>query len=266
VAGEKVFLLDLDGTLTAARRRATYGMLVALSQLAQRGRVGIVSGSGFDYIFEQLGRPLHPGFLILPCNGTQVFEFDPGNEVWKKTFGMDMRQEVGQDNYAALILELTNILHDAVRDYRSLPLTGNFISYRPSLVNFCPIGRDAGLEERAAFVRLDQAEGLRKWMLQELQEWNEDIIAYPHVNEPAPHPGFEFALGGQTSLDIFPKGWDKSFALRHFPDQEVYFVGDKCTEGGNDYAIFKALEPLGRAFQTTGPEQTLELIGTFIKE
>ena len=53
--------------------------------------------------------------------------------------------------------------------------------------------------------------------------------------------GIEIALGGQTSLDIFPSGWNKTFALQHFIGRDVWFVGDRCEEGGNDHAIYNAV-------------------------
>ena len=39
-----------------------------------------------------------------------------------------------------------------------------------------------------------------------------------------------FSIGGQISFDIFPHGWDKTYALRHVEDEgfeEIHFFGDK---------------------------------------
>ena len=38
----------------------------------------------------------------------------------------------------------------------------------------------------------------------------------------------ELVLGGSTSIDIYPLGWSKEYALRYFGDSGVYFWGDKC--------------------------------------
>ena len=69
-------------------------------------------------------------------------------------------------------------------------------------------------------------------------------------------------LGGDTSFDIYPRGWDKTFALKHFnrPDWNFWFVGDRCYPEGNDYEIFELLKDTGRAFETSGPDETLEII------
>ncbi|XP_029600104.1 phosphomannomutase 2-like [Salmo trutta] len=48
-------LFDVDGTLTAARQRVTPGMEDFLQRLRRRVRVGVVGGSDFIKIKEQLG-------------------------------------------------------------------------------------------------------------------------------------------------------------------------------------------------------------------
>jgi hypothetical protein len=42
--------------------------------------------------------------------------------------------------------------------------------------------------------------------------------------------GLTFSIGGQISFDIFPHGWDKTYALGHVEKEgfeEIYFFGDK---------------------------------------
>ena len=75
-------------------------------------------------------------------------------------------------------------------------------------------------------------------------------------------------LGGDTSFDIYPKGWDKTYALSHFEegDWDFWFVGDRCGVGGNDYEIFNFLKPKQRAFETGSPQETIEIIDNYIIE
>ena len=75
-----------------------------------------------------------------------------------------------------------------------------------------------------------------------------------------------FALGGSTSIDIYPCGWDKTHSLKHYTDEVCWFVGDKCTNSGNDRTIYEKLNKLNRAFQTTGPKNTLDIIDTIIEK
>lgn len=42
--------------------------------------------------------------------------------------------------------------------------------------------------------------------------------------------GLNFAIGGQISFDVFPKGWDKTYCLERLRDEvfeEIHFFGDK---------------------------------------
>ena len=43
--------------------------------------------------------------------------------------------------------------------------------------------------------------------------------------------GLQLSIGGQISFDVFPKGWDKTYCLRHVENdgyKEIHFFGDKC--------------------------------------
>lgn len=50
----KLFLFDLDGTLTLARKPIMEDMVVALRNVMNKVKVGIVSGSDHSKICEQL--------------------------------------------------------------------------------------------------------------------------------------------------------------------------------------------------------------------
>ena len=120
----------------------------------------------------------------------------------------------------------------------------------------CP-SKDTNSKQRAKFVNYDVKSGFRSNYKEVLEGW----LKYKNMNELV-----TVALGGSTSFDIYPTGWDKTYALRHFPKEEweVYFVGDRCYPNGNDYEIYKALEPEGRAFSTGSPEETVEIIDTHL--
>ena len=142
-----------------------------------------------------------------------------------------------------------------ITDLNKIPLTGEFVSYRQSLLNWCPIGRAAGDEEREAFIKYDQENNLRQKYLEDLRQYCKEKKIKVTC-----------ALGGQTSIDIYPAGWDKSYALQHFEDHVCWFIGDKCTGTGNDKQIYDALLDTGRAYQTTGPEETISIINKIIPE
>ncbi len=135
-----------------------------------------------------------------------------------------------------------------------VPLTGNFIDCRGSMINWCPIGRNATHDDRKKWVELDQQHNIR----------NNFIDCY--FRSPI-YESVEVKLGGSTSFDIFPLGWDKTYVLRNFKkEEEVWFVGDKCDNLGNDKELYDAikLRSSGESFKTNGPIKTIEIIEKFI--
>uniref|UniRef100_A0A8C0GRK5 Phosphomannomutase n=1 Tax=Chelonoidis abingdonii TaxID=106734 RepID=A0A8C0GRK5_CHEAB len=52
-------LFDVDGTLTAPRQKITAEMADFLQKLRKKVRVGVVGGSDFDKVQEQLGDDEH---------------------------------------------------------------------------------------------------------------------------------------------------------------------------------------------------------------
>ena len=166
-----------------------------------------------------------------------------------------MKEEIGQETYTEVITFILSMQKKLTKKLgSSLPFTGNFLSYRQSLLNWCPIGRDASEKERNVFKEFDGKHGYRikgkKKLERMLKKRDIDSI--------------EIALGGQTSLDIFPSGWNKTYALKHFPNWDVWFVGDCCSEGGNDEALYRVLEKKDRAFQTSGPQETQRILKDII--
>jgi phosphomannomutase len=88
-----------------------------------------------------------------------------------------------------------------------------------------------------------------------------------------------FSIGGQISFDIFPRGWDKTYCLRHVEKddfEEIHFFGDKtykvrvevlttqnlvhlpiCAKGGNDYEIFSDARTVGHIVES--PADTIRI-------
>jgi len=50
------------------------------------------------------------------------------------------------------------------------------------------------------------------------------------LKQKFPNYDLTYSIGGQISFDVFPNGWDKTFALKHVEDErfeEIHFFGDK---------------------------------------
>ena len=256
-----VVLFDMDGTLTEARKSITREVVNGLKELAAHVHIGIVSGSPMSYIQEQMSIAWNDTdavpvekLLIMPCNGTQVYCFDKALGNFKLTYKASLRKHLGTicaapDPYREIITNLVELQGYSLRKYDH-PVSGNFISYRESLLNWCMIGRDASHEERAAFTIEDAEKELRKHLCECLRV-RLDASGLHEV---------DLALGGSTSIDIYPKGWDKTHALRHLGEATVWFAGDKCTPSGNDYALYSALKSTGRVKHVHTPQDTIDWI------
>jgi phosphomannomutase len=48
-------------------------------------------------------------------------------------------------------------------------------------------------------------------------------------------------VAGETGLDIYPKGKDKS-QVREWIENKLVFFGDRCDQGGNDYPLAKVAD------------------------
>jgi len=255
-----IVLFDMDGTLTPARLPADNRMGTSLAKLSKYTKVGIVTGSDFDYLVQQCDSlwnsraTISPeNLFLLPCNGTKFYSWSAGN--WKLQKSVDMRQELGEEDFQLLMKTLITSLFTATASNFDLPLTGHFISYRDSMINWCPIGRNANNEQRKEFVEWDKKTGMRLKTVEKLEKIISNSIGENKIC---------FALGGNTSIDIYPEGWDKTYALQYFPDYECWFVGDRCDENGNDKTIYDALSIHDKAFKTEGPNQTMEIIEEII--
>ena len=253
----------MDGTLTQARKPASDWMGHYLYNLSSYGKIGIVSGSSFDYIINQCSplwsgtSPLRKGDItLLPCNGTQKYSWD--GRSWSSDYSNSIRDEIGNKNYQKLIRGILSLQQKALIDdtlLKDVDVIGNFISYRESLVNWSMIGRDAKDKERESFIQVDHKRDIRPRLLEFL---NENVLSRLTCKVIG-------SLGGDTSIDICPEGWDKTYALKYFKDSECWFVGDKCTGNGNDRTIYELLDKNKRAFQTKGPAETIDIISRIIE-
>lgn len=240
---EILLLFDVDGTLTYPRsviqpefERFMY------DEIKPRATIGIVGGSDLEKMFEQLnGRTILSNFdYVFPENG--LVQIERGVEVGKESIQKHLGENVLQRfiNYVLRYLsELT------------LPIKrGTFLEFRNGMMNVCPMGRQCTREERNAFNQYDNVHNVRAKMIEALRKEFTDI-------------DLTYSIGGQISFDVFPRGWDKTFALRHVtkPDKsykEIHFFGDKTDVGGNDHEIY--MDPRTIGHKVTSPVDTKRIL------
>ena len=254
----KIALFDMDGTLTEARQKISPTMIKALYDLSGCCKIGIVTGSDMCYVKEQLlSKFISSDFIddclqLFPCNGTQVWQHHDGKP--KQTYYHSMIDEIGEERLKMLCEFLVRQQLVCMSDFPEMPATGDFIVNRGSMLNYCPPGRSCSMEQRKKFVNLDIQRGLRLSVFRRLKTFIDQAGL-----------GCSAALGGSTSIDIYPTDWDKTYVLRHFNDVEkISFIGDRCKEGGNDKALYDAINsnPNGMAFETQSTKQTIDIINS----
>ena len=249
-----IVLFDMDGTLTEARGSFNTELLLSLRKLAKHADIGILTGSDLDYINEQMIKLIKFSELrfvthLLPCNGTKHYA-PPNNssEDYRLVHQNDMSKELSPTCLRSLFKIITQCQNDAC--YYDIPLTGHFVNYRGSMINWCPIGRNADHIQRNHFIQYDKDNDFRLMMMSKVNT---------KINIQCPNK-VTVKLGGDTSFDIYPKGWDKTYALRHFENKTCWFVGDRCEPLGNDHEIYAELNKEERAFKTSGPLETGRII------
>lgn len=239
---DTVFLFDVDGTLSPSREQAPPEILRMLKELKKRVRIAFVGGSDLEKQIEQIGPDLLKIFDYgFPENGVQVYE----NE--KLVRSESIIEFIGEENYKKFVDEILRILSKT----GSTVKRGNFIELRKSMINVSPIGRSCSKEERKEFCEVDKEKKFREGFCKEIEGLCSQL-------------GLQCSIGGQISIDIFPKDWNKTYCLRSLKEEKVYFFGDMTMEGGNDYEIFHHERVVGTT--VNGPADTMKKVNERLKE
>ncbi|GBE86498.1 eukaryotic phosphomannomutase [Sparassis latifolia] len=238
----KLILFDVDGTLTPARQTVSPEMVQLLRALRKKAVIGVVGGSDFVKVAEQLSVPgssvVNEFDYTFAENGLTAYKL--GKLLPSESF----IQFLGEERYKPLANFILHYIADL-----DIPIKrGTFIEFRNGMINVSPIGRNATVAERNEFEAYDKQHGIRAEFVKVLRE-------------KFPDYGLTFSIGGQISFDVFPTGWDKTFCLRHVQDEtfdEIHFFGDKTYKGGNDYELYSDPRTIGHS--VSSPEDTMRLL------
>ncbi len=212
---KRIFMFDIDGTLTPARLPMTEEMVEMFKGFCERNRVILVTGSDMSKVVEQVPkeiRDLVEG--IYTCSGNAYTVGD----------------EIIYENKFEPPEELIKLLNDW-KQYSHYPVkTWNHLEYRDGMLNYSTVGRNCTQQQREDYECWDTENGERKIL-------RERIL---HM-----FPSLDCAIGGQISIDIYPKGLDKSQSYHRVKgeniDHAIIFCGDRLMPGGNDYPFFRAM-------------------------
>lgn len=207
------WIFDVDGTLTPSRQRISKDFENWLEHWGTHNAYYIVTGSDRKKTLEQIGGVVYnQAIRVYQCAGNDVWEGD--YHVRASTTALPQ----------SLLVELDKELHKSKFTIR----TGEHFDYRAGLVNFSIVGRGAVPQERHAYKMWDDAHNERERISRKLS---------------SKFPDYSFQVAGETGIDITLKGEDKSQILKDFDSSdELFFFGDKCQQGGNDYELAQAIK------------------------
>lgn len=236
---DTLVLFDVDGTLTPARLEISDEMRETLKALRKKVVIGFVGGSDLSKQVEQLGESVLQDFdYCFSENGLTAYKL--GKELASQSF----INWIGNDKYNKLVKFILRHLADIDIPVRR----GTFIEFRNGMINVSPVGRNASTEERNEFEKYDKEHKVRESLVNALKENFADY-------------GLTYSIGGQISFDVFPTGWDKTYALQHVENEgfkEIHFFGDKAYEGGNDWEIYSDPRTIGHAVKS--PDDTIRIL------
>lgn len=212
------YIFDVDGTLTPPRQEIDPEFSRYFSAWIKGKNVSLVTGSDAEKTLQQLGPELWSNLVVYQCAGNEIYS--NGSLIYRK----ELKQE--------LIEHLVPFLEDCWRSSGysfKLGKDGNHIEVRSGMVNFSVVGRSCSNLERKRYASWDS-------IVHEREKIREDILQK--------FPELEVNIGGEISLDIYPKGMDKSLVYKYLAKSksQIYFFGDKTAPGGNDYPLVRALE------------------------
>ena len=207
------FIFDVDGTLTPSRGKINDDFRRWFTEFCIDNEVYLVTGSDYTKTVEQLGEYLcRWPIYIFNCSG---------NDVWAKGKNIET-------NAWSLPDEARTWLEHKLKSSGFALRTGQHIETRPGTVNFSIVGRGATLAERIMYKDWDQTH----------DERNRISVEFNHQ-----FSSLDARVGGETGIDIYPKGNDKSQILKYFDKEDsLYFFGDRCEPGGNDYPLAKHIK------------------------
>jgi phosphomannomutase len=224
------FIFDVDGTLTPSRGIMDYNFKAFFNTFCLMNDVYLVTGSDKPKTVEQISEGTYNLCKrVYQCSGSDVWQGD--ENILKSEW--------------ILPIEARHWLEQVLDNSDFNIRTGNHIEHRTGMINFSIVGRNANAEQRAAYVKSDD-DGERNYIARAFNNF---------------FPNLQATVGGETGIDISPRGADKSQILRDFKkDDTIHFYGDAMFKSGNDYPLAEALKEyqLGFSHQVDGWQHTWE--------
>lgn len=230
------FIFDVDGTLTPSRKRMDGNFALWFADFCLNNEVYIVTGSDRAKTVQQLGE-----YITFKCK--RVYQCS-GNEVWERDRIVRTSPDVTMPR------SLRNFMKSQLDMSEFVPDTDVWLDERQGCWNLSKVGRGCSEEARQRYIEWDKST-------------NERINIAQSINEN--FPNWTALVGGETGIDITPKGFSKEQVALDFDPKtdELYFFGDQTAEGGNDHDLFVYIEnnfPMGKAYTVESWKDTWKIL------
>lgn len=222
---KKVIAFDLDDTLAVTKSPITDHMGELLGRLLEKYQVCVISGGKFGQFEKQLLANLYvePGLLknlhIMPTCGTRYYRYKTNDGKWEEQYAEDL-SEADKKLIVTVLTEGAKEL-----GYWEAKPYGDIIEDRGSQITFSALGQQAPAEAKYKW----DPDGVKKHKLRD--------YAAPRLSH------LEVRVGGTTSVDVTNVGIDKAYGMKKLMEalgvkkEDIFFIGDRLEEGGNDYPV-----------------------------
>lgn len=222
---KKVIAFDLDGTLAPSKSALPDEMAIQLRELLSHKQVCVISGGKFEQFELQLMGNLQAddelleNLHIMPTCGTRYYRYNAETGHWNQLYAEDIPEKDKKKIIAALDEGITKL------GLKSEEIWGDLIEDRGSQITLSALGQEAPVEAKEEW----DPDGSKK---KKIRDYVAELI-----------PEYEVRAGGTTSIDVTKLGVDKAYGMHKLMDaldvaeEDILFVGDRLTEGGNDYPV-----------------------------
>lgn len=227
-------LYDLDGTLVESSKQITNDMIDILVYLQNQGHKNIlITGGQYSKVKHQLKNRTDLFYMIFTECGSVLHQNN--QEIYKHNIINDIDTTL-----------LKNIYREFIEISKNINFQGNRIDERNGLIYLTPVGMNANDDLRSDFIRYDTENNFRFHLIEKLKSLDTE-------NK------IEIVKGGKTGVSVYPRGVDKTQILPHIPkDKTIYFFGDNCQKGGNDYPLY--INPICVGYEVVDYKHTINLL------
>lgn len=242
----QAIICDLDDTLAYSKTPIDSEMGELVGKQLKTKYVAIVSGGSYEQFQEQVVKHIHTqaqyylkNLLLFPTSATSFYRFKNG---WEKVY----EAKLTPNQKKIIMTAFEDVLKESEFKTMEGPF-GKIIEDRDSQITFSALGQKAPLNLKQKY---DPTHEKRNKIVKKLKESGK-------------LSDFEIVIGGTTSIDVYPKPYNKGYcveAIRKYCGVEknnMVFIGDALYEGGNDSIMLKTgIE----CIPVSGPEDTKAVI------